>query len=193
MQKRIRSLTALGVALLLAVPLGCSGTEPVAPPPPQASLIGDLVGTVGDVVEGSVTVVTEGVLRPVLGLLSCPASQTYSESRWIGPFGGTLRVGPHTLTVPAGALKSYERISATAPRGNYAEVRFEPHGLKFAKPVYLTMSYEDCGLLRSAPAPRIVYTDENRNILETFVSLPDFWRKTVTAKTDHFSGYILAE
>jgi hypothetical protein len=65
--------------------------------------------------------------------------------------------------------------------------------LRFEKPVYLTMSYDDCGRLRSAPAPRIVYTDANRNILEIFATVPDFWRETVTTKTDHFSGYILAE
>ena len=54
------------------------------------------------------------------------------------------------------------------------------------------MSYRDCGLLKGV-LPQIVYADDKNNILEQLLSVVDLFRRTVSAKTDHFSSYILAE
>ena len=91
-----------------------------------------------------------------------------------------------------GALKSAQRITATAPAGNVVEVEFQPHGLQFAKPTHLTMSYRDCGIVGKL-LPRIAYVDENRNILEVLLTVPNVFRQTVTGTTDHFSSYMLAD
>jgi hypothetical protein len=103
-----------------------------------------------------------------------------------------LRVGPHSLYIPPGALRGVETITATAPAGRLVEVQFQPHGLQFERPATLTMSYRHCGLLGKI-LPRIVYADENRNILEVLLSLPNLLTRTVSAKTDHFSSYLVAE
>ncbi len=193
---------ALALALLLAVPTGCGpDAAPAGPAPavqPQASLLGELTGVVDDVT-GEVIDVVDGTtdvlvatVNTLLSPLVCPTDKSYSETKVIGPFGGTLRVGPHTLVVPAGALNRNVRITATAPKGSYAEVEFQPHGLEFRKDVALTISYAQCGLLNGR-APTIVYADVERNILEVLRTTIDRSRETVTGKTDHFSSYILAE
>ena len=205
MKRSIGSLKGMLVAGLLALSLGCGSDTPIAPEPvqpapqPQASLLGSVTGllggvtgTVGGVVEGT-TGLVGGVLNTLLSPVVCPTNQTYSDSQVIGYNGGTLRVGPHTLTIPYGALTANTRITATAPRGSYAEVQFQPHGLTFKRDVTVSISYEQCGLLKQPTPPVIVYTDDARNILEILQSTIDTRRKTITGKTDHFSSYILAE
>jgi len=182
--KPFRSFAALCSALLLAFVLGCSAEKAptAAPPAPDLSLVGDLAGTVTDLAGG---------VLPIKGLLACNVTQTYSTTREIGPRGGTIQVGPHSLFIPENALSATTSISATAPAGKVVEVEFQPHGLEFKKKTTLTMSYRDCGLLSALP--QIVYVDDNQNILEQLLSLPDLLRRTVSARTDHFSSYILAE
>jgi hypothetical protein len=190
--KPVKSFAAFCSTLLLAFALGCSPEQaPTAPPPaPDMSLLGDLTNTVGDLT-GTVTDLA-GQILPIKGLLACNVTETHSTTQWVGPNGGTIRVGPHSLVIPANALSSYTRISATAPAGKIVEVEFAPHGLKFERKTTLTMSYRDCGLLRGV-LPQIVYADDKNNIVEQLLSLVNVLSRTVSAKTDHFSSYILAE
>ncbi len=188
--KLFRSLTALSSALLLAFALGCSDKTPTSAPAPDLSLISDLTDDVGGLT-GTVTGVAERVL-PIKGLLACNVTESYSTTQAVGPNGGTIRVGPHTLVIPQNALSETTKITATAPAGQIVEVEFQPHGLKFQKKTTLTMSYRDCGVLRGV-VPQIVYADEENNIVERLLSFIDLFRRTVSAKTDHFSSYILAE
>jgi len=193
MKRSTGSLKALLIAVLLAVPMGCDAPsapqQPLQPPlQPQASLLGGVIGVVGGVV-GVVVDVASALLSPLV----CPTDQSYTATRTIGRNGGTLKVGPHTLTIPSGALSQDTRITATAPRGSYAEVQFQPHGLTFKRDVTLSVSYAKCGLLQKNNPPVIVYADDDRNILEILKSTLDTRQKTVTGKTDHFSSYILAE
>ena len=188
--KPFRKLAALSAALLLAFTLGCSVDQPPTAPAPELSLISDLTNTIGDVT-GTVTDVAGQVL-PIKGLLACNVTQTYTTTQSVGPNGGTIRVGPHSLVIPENALSATTRITATAPAGDIVEVEFQPHGLKFERKTTLTMSYRDCGLLKGV-LPQIVYADEQNNIVEQLLSLVNLLNRTVSAKTDHFSSYILAE
>ena len=197
MKRSTGSLKALLIAVLLAVPMGCdapSAPEQMPQPPlqPQASLLGGVVGGVVGVV-GEVVGVVVDVASALLSPLVCPTNDSYSATRTIGRNGGTLKVGPHTLTIPYGALAQDTRITANAPSGSYAEVQFQPHGLTFKRDVTLSVSYAKCGLLQTNNPPVIVYADDDRNILEILKSTLDTRQKTVTGKTDHFSSYILAE
>ena len=180
--KPLRSFRALFAALVLLVSAACSEKAPTLAPPPQPemSLIGDLTGTVST------------LLSPVSGLLECNVTESYRTQQVVGPFGGTIRVGPHSLYIPAGALSSNQLITATAPAGKVVEVEFQPHGLKFSRKTQLTMSYRDCALAGQL-LPRIVYADENLNILEVLLTVPNVLRQTVTGATDHFSSYLLAD
>ena len=105
-----------------------------------------------------------------------------------------LRVGPHTLVIPPGALSKNTVISAQAPSSKYAQVIFSPHGLQFnnrIKPV-LTLSYAHCNGLLTIIKPKIVYVDKNLNILETLLSLNISFNKSVSAPLSHFSSYMVA-
>ncbi|MFL5518937.1 MAG: hypothetical protein ACJ8DJ_22495, partial [Gemmatimonadales bacterium] len=74
----------------------------------------------------------DGLLGTSLGsgLLACDPLPYASASRTIGPEGGTLAIGPHLLTVPAGALAAPVTITADAPVGTVNSVRLYPEGLR---------------------------------------------------------------
>jgi hypothetical protein len=196
---RVRRATTRLVALLL-LPLAlvvssCSdATAPAAAPaqttPPAGvdpSLLGDLFGGVGGVMDG-----LGGVVGSLTGtLLPCNVTTTSTASKSIGPQGGSLVVGPHRLVVPPGALDHFELITATAPAGNRVAVEFEPHGLRFDRPTALTLSYKQCGLL-SIPRLKIVYVGDDDRILQVLPSLNNILLRQVTGKVDHFSQYALA-
>jgi hypothetical protein len=138
-KRRFTSLVALAFAAVVLT--SCADdhlpTTPAAPSP-DPSLIGDVLGGV----TGSV-----GGLVNSLGLVSCNVRTTHTASAEIGPLGGVLRVGPHSLTVPPYALRERVRISAVADKGQHVQIKFEPQGLTFRRPTLLTMSYSECSLL----------------------------------------------
>jgi hypothetical protein len=170
-----RKLTLVSTALLIALTTACGldsrGASSLTGPEqaPSRGLLSGLLPT----------------------LFSCPSTQSYTASQLIGPAGGVLTVGPHSLSVPQGALSSTVLISATAPAGNYVAVRFQPEGLQFATPSRLTMSYRQCGLVQGLLL-QVVYVDGQLRILELLSSLNDLLHRTVSAKVSHFSSYMLA-
>jgi len=168
------------VALCLSLALACGDRTPTAapqappaPPVPQADLIGSLVGATG--------------------LLKCSNLPYASNTATIGPAGGTISAGPHTLFIPPGALSAPTSITMTAPTGlGVNAVKFQPAGLRFNTPAALTMSYANCSLLGKLLPKRIAYTDDNLNILYYLLSLDNLLSKNVTGKVNHFSDYVVA-
>ena len=100
------------------------------------------------------------------GLLACSDLPYAAVTQVIGPAGGTINVGPHTLVIPAGALERTVTIRAVIDTGlgrqtrlvkppkagnpkkdfvGVNAVRFKPK-LKFQTPAYLTMSYANCAV-----------------------------------------------
>ncbi len=146
----------------------------------SANLVGDLLGGLNNVVSGV--------------LLTCRPLPYAADVETIGPSGGVLRVGPHTLAIPPGALEKNVVITVEARVAPRAEVTFSPHGLKFTKnmkPV-LTLSYSHCDGLLPAIKPKIAYVDENLNILEWLLSVNLGFNKSVIAPLSHFSSYMVA-
>ena len=144
------------------------------------NLVGDLLGGLTNTVNGL--------------LLTCRPLPYAADVKTIGPSGGVLRVGPHTLAFPPGALSQNTVITAEAPVSKYAQVTFKPHGLRFTnsmKPV-LTMSYAHCDGLLSVIKPKIVYVDKDLKILEWLLSLNLSYNKTVSSPLNHFSSYMVA-
>ena len=121
----------------------------------------------------------------------CEPLPTAGETRRIGPKGGEIRMGRHTLVIPAGALATEVEITGTAPTGSLREVQFAPHGLVFATPVRLTLSVDKC-LLPAASTAEIVYTALGHKVIEREPSHHDRDTKLVEGWTDHFSGYVVA-
>lgn len=149
-----------------------TGAVPRAPAP-DASLIGDLGGA--------------------LGLLKCSQLPYDSVTKTIGYWGGSLQVGPHTLTIPVGALPQSTTITAVIPQGKGVNaVKFRPEGLQFQRPAYLTMSYGNCSLLGLLLPKHIAYTTDALQILEYLLSLDDIFTKHVTGQVRHFSDYVVA-
>jgi hypothetical protein len=168
--KAVRALCALAVALVFAA--SCR-EAPSAPPPINASLVGSL-------------------LAPT-GLLQCSDLPYDSSTVTIGPAGGLISAGPHTLYVPPGALSAPTAITMVAPTGLHVNaVQFRPAGLRFNTAASLTMSYANCNLLGLLLPKQIAYTDDNLNILSYLVSLDNILAKKVTGKVNHFSDYVVA-
>lgn len=182
-RKYLRTVSRLGSVALLAAAAACSdmptapsATPATAPSSADPSLLGGLFGGIGGVADE---------------LLFCPQSQTYSATQTVGSSGGTIVVGPHSLSIPYGALSEPVTITATAPAGDHVRVEFQPHGLTFDYNATLRLSYQDCGLLTVLTA-RIVYLDDALNILEQIPSTNDIWRQRVSGRIRHFSSYALA-
>jgi hypothetical protein len=129
---------------------------------------------------------------PSVGLLRCSPLPADSVTQTIGPDGGTLSVGTHRLTIPAGALTAPVTITAIAPSDTVNQVRFFPEGLTFASPALLTMSYANCSLLYGLVPKQIAYTTDDLSILALLPSIDDFWRQQVTGSLQHFSTYAIA-
>lgn len=206
MTKRVRarrlapSSIPLAVALMAALS-ACSPDSSVsapAAPAPRAllgldPLVGGLTSTLTDVTEdiplvGGAVQLVAGVVD---GLLVCDPQRQLRSSKYIGPYGGTISVGDHYLVIPRGALSSTVLITATQQSGTTAEVDFQPHGLRFAKPASLRLSYGSC----SAPEGNrqsIVYLNDADQIVETPPSIDLANSEQVAGLINHFSGYAIA-
>jgi len=194
----LRRFSSVGLVLLLLAGVSCTTGDttlteaPVAgdqQAAPSFGLIGDLTGGLTSTVDGLTTTVV-GTLGSVTDLLLCSQQPYASDTETIGPNGGTLRVGAHTLVIPNGALSSKVTITGEQISGSVNSVRFSPEGLHFNQPAQLTMSYENCALV--LVQKKIVYTDEKLKILQVLGSLDLFKKKTVSAPIDHFSRYAVA-
>ncbi len=170
-----------------AVADGVSGSDSVPSQESSASLPAP-VGLDAPVLIGMP--LPSGILS---GLLTCPVQPEWSDEEAIGPEGGTLRIGPHRLEIPAGALDSTVVITATAAADSAVSITFEPEGLTFNEPARLTLDYSHCPLIASLMAKRIAYTtDDLHDVLQMLHSNDDLFRRKVSANLDHFSRYAVA-
>ena len=126
------------------------------------------------------------------GVLYCYPLPAATNSATIGPEGGFLQVGPHTLIVPPGALASAVTITATAPSDTVNRVNFQPEGLTFQQPAAVVMSYTNCDLLGYTLPKKIAYTTDLLVILDYLPSLDDSDSQTVRGWIRHFSDYAIA-
>lgn len=127
----------------------------------------------------------------VPGLIACDPLPYAADVRTIGPEGGELRIGPHQLTIPPGALQSPVVITGEAPVSTAVLVRLSPDGLHFAARANLTLSYGHCAHLLPGILTTIVQVDDLLNVLEVLPSL-DTRAGTVSAPLRHFSNYAVA-
>ena len=133
-----------------------------------------------------------GGLLQGLGLLKCSPLPKTTATANIGPMGGSLTVGPHTFSVPAGALSQTVTITASLSADTVNAITFKPEGLQFARPASLTMSYANCSLLGILVPKKIVYTNDSYGILSVLFSLDNILARRVTGQVWHFSHYAVA-
>jgi hypothetical protein len=129
----------------------------------------------------------------LVGLLTCAPLPADSVTRTVGPLGGVINVGPHTLSIPPGALGSDVVITAVAPSDTVNRVVFRPEGLEFDAPAALTMAYGNCNQAILLPVPkRVAYTNDLLVILEYLQSVDSPQTNKVTGRLEHFSAYGVA-
>jgi hypothetical protein len=191
----LRRSSLLVLVLLLGAGVGCSNdalgpsSEHRQPASPSFGLIGNLTGGLTGTVDDITTNIV-GTLGSVTDLLVCSPESYTKTTETIGPEGGLIRVGRHSLLIPAGALDRDTEIIAEQIRGSTNSIRFSPEGLVFQRPAVLTMSYENCALV--LVRKKIVYTGEDLKIREILRSLDLFRARIVSAPIDHFSRYAVA-
>lgn len=181
--KRTRLISMMFLGLLLVAGTSCTTDNVVAPAEsnltPDLGLLdnGGLLGT--------------GLLK---GLLYCRPLASESVSEVIGPRGGTIKMGPHTIYFPPNALSRNVTITAEVVSDSVNSVRLLPEGLRFAKgrPATLTLSYSNCAPLARLVPKRIVYTNEHLGILQILQSLDNILSRKVSAPLEHFSRYAVA-
>jgi hypothetical protein len=179
-------LTLVALAFLLACgePTAPSTSAAVKAAPvvhPDASLV--------DITNGILNV-TNGVATLLGDLLPCNVTTDQWNSASIGPAGGRLNIGPHSLVIPRGALRTQTQITAHAVRGNNVRVEFSPSGLQFAQPAELTLSYGVCK--QPGKAVQVVYLKTDDKITETEPSKDYPQYRYVQAAVKHFSSYAVA-
>jgi hypothetical protein len=183
----------LGAALLLSASCGADGpTSPTSAPAAAVSsaqpavsndLVGGLLGGVGGL--------TGGLLK---GLLACTPQPYASTTQVVGPAGGIIRVGRHSLVIPVGALSYPVQIRAEAPSDEVSSVRFSPEGLRFNpghSPV-VTLDYSSCPAGRLQILKHVAYTTERLQILDLLTSLDNLLLMKLSAPIEHFSRYAVA-
>lgn len=181
----MKSLRLRIVGSIFAVAIFASSCGESSPTAPVASL------APADSAQGQVLDLLSSATRS-LGLLTCRPMSAAWGSAYIGPFGGTVQIGPHVLRVPAGALDRYVRITGYAPSDDVNRVRFWPHGLDFDRPAALTMSYANCDLVSTLVPKQIAYIDDDLSILYLLPSIDNVLTQKVTGKVEHFSEYAVA-
>ncbi len=179
-----RKCAVLFLAAVLAAGVSCTSDDSLGPSVPSGESSmqaqADSAAILGGVLDGLKN----------LHLLSCSPQPYAVTTQVIGTNGGTIVVGTHRLTIPAGALSRSFTIKAEQVRERVNSVRFSPEGLTFAKPAKLTLSYSNCSPLLLLK--RVVYTNEGLRILELLPSLDNLKNKTVTGDIRHFSRYAVA-
>ena len=123
-------------------------------------------------------------------LLVCKPQKYAATVQIVGPEGGDLKVGPHTLRIPAGALTQPVVITAEAPVALISMVELSPHGLRFAAQPTLTLDYTHCNL--PAGASQVAYVDDSGAVVEWPTSSDLRNPHAVRAWLDHFSCYAVA-
>jgi hypothetical protein len=127
-----------------------------------------------------------------IGLVRCTPLPEDAVSETIGPEGGVITVGPHTLSIPPGALAEPVTITAVAPSDTVNRIVFGPEGLVFQQAPRLTMSYANCRGLGLIVPKHIALTTDLLQILELLQSIDNIFARTVSARIQHFSTYAVA-
>lgn len=171
-------------ATLLVVTTACAGDRANAPRVPG----GDATAT-----RPVAPLATRGMPNLPNGhayghVASCSHRDERTGTAVIGPRGGTLRIGSDYLFVPAGALESRVQITGRVPEGSVAEIEFEPHGLRFAHPVFLVLDAAGCSVAPS-DEPVLLFLGVDGAVLERIEGFFDPAAERLTAPIEHFSTY----
>jgi hypothetical protein len=132
--------------------------------------------------------------QPSNPLFVCAADSVMAtDTATIGPLGGVINFGPHTLLIPPGALLEQTTITATAPADGHLTAVLQPEGLHFLVPATLTLGYGQCDPQPSNTLSIVYLNGPLGQILQWLPSILHLNSHTVSALIGHFSVYAGAE
>ncbi|GEM_PF-4745754 len=116
-----------------------------------------------------------------------------SKSLWIRPnYGGLIAFAGHSIRVPKYATKQDAEFSINISRDDYITVDFGPDGY-FYQYVTVTISYKDADLTGIDPKRlTLAWYDETLGQWIDLGGVVDVVKKTVTARTNHFTQYTIS-
>ena len=123
-------------------------------------------------------------------IAACPRHGLAIGAGAVGPKGGRVSAGGVELVVPPGALDADVPIIALLPGGTTSEVHFEPHGLRFNRPVRLVLPGAGCAL--DGGSLMVDYLDDDGTVLERLPAHRDPLTGDVSTEIRHFSIYAVA-
>jgi hypothetical protein len=170
----------LVAALVLAVPLAACEGAPTAPNAP-ADAPRPQYGANGNGAQ----------------LVAC-TSHTGAEAEFlVTREGGTLELGKSRIDVPPDAVAEATTIRFALLAGAHLVADLTANGLptfQFQRELAVTLDYSRCGSLPASTRLTVWYIDlETGALLKDMNGTADRGKRTITFRTDHFSGYALAE
>lgn len=196
MMSRVKLYPMAAAAFLMAFTLSCE--EPTGPdlePPTSDELLGiDIdIGIGGDDDGDDGTTDDPATASP----LPCPTTDTFTATKTIGLWGGTVSAGGSSITLPFGAVLSPTTITLTVPPSEYMEVDIRANGRDhhtFVLPVTIEIGYQRCTDPAFDEGPLVAwYWDSLLDILlEPFPSVDDKTARTVTFESGHLSVFVIA-
>lgn len=177
-----RRFIALGAPLVLAATAAsCTDNAPTA-------LRSDAPRRAGTVARAAVT---QGGDAGLANEKACTVGETVSATDVIGSKGGTIKFGPHRLTIPRGALTEDTEVTASATTldGNELRVDLFPAGLQLNVPAELKVKTVHCDAADAAPTSRASESPSSI-MLKSSSSSAGGTTRTITVM--YFGGYIIA-
>ena len=180
-------LALMAVSLLLAM-AGCGADRQAGPGSPVLST--DQGIWVTELASSGVGPLAQGVKTPKGGDPAEGAAGAVAPSSATidGKLGGVLSNGRITLVIPPKAFKGTQTISLEVNNaGGYVECQLLPEGLKFDRPVQLSMSL--LNTTGDTQATTIYWYDPAADTWVDMLGVYDLSAHSVVAGLQHFSDY----
>ena len=114
----------------------------------------------------------------------------------VGPTGGILGSGVHSINIPPGAVPSPTAFMVSVPASGIAEVEVTAVGIGhflFNRPVTITIGFEGCSGAEDSASLAVWYVAPvTKQKLERMGGVVDPVARTITFTTGHLSGYAIA-
>lgn len=130
-------------------------------------------------------------------LIECPTNQTDVTTGLIGALGGALSLDGSAISIQAGALLSPTLFQMTVPASRYLEVDISAVGFQtflFQDSVSVTIDYSRCSRTDIDQETLHVWHIDpvTKAFLEDMGGVDDKTTRRITFKTNHLSGYAVA-
>lgn len=173
---RLSGLTAVPLALLMTLSVGCGDADLTSSTAPSFS--------------------AQRSDQSSRSLASCPSASSHLASAIVGADGGVLSAGPAVVLIPPGAVRTPTRFTIQPLAGRNLRVRILANGHQrfgFARPIAVMIGYGHCGRQEFPRHASVWHVDDASNaLLERMPTVNDSRNETVGFLTTHLSTYAVA-